>query len=184
MPTYEILIDGKPRKIELTKNGETYTAKLNDETLKIELEIPKPQPEKETTITVEGRKYRITLPKIETTKPFPIKIEQATFTAQLTQPYTKKATTTFQPTFTAPTKPSTITNKQTVQGAVTAPMTGKIISVKVKKGEQVKPKQVLCIIEAMKMENEITAPKPGTIQQINITEGTSVTEGETLFVIA
>ena len=49
--------------------------------------------------------------------------------------------------------------KVAVEGAVTAPMTGKIVKVKVKKGDQVKASQVLCVIEAMKMENEISAPK-------------------------
>ncbi len=48
--------------------------------------------------------------------------------------------------------------QQVVSGTVTAPMTGKIVSIRVGKGEQVKAGQVLCILEAMKMENEITAP--------------------------
>jgi glutaconyl-CoA decarboxylase len=71
-----------------------------------------------------------------------------------------------------------------VEGAVTAPMTGKIVKVKVKKGEQVNAKQILCVIEAMKMENEITAPKAGTIQEINVSDGSPVTEGEILFIIS
>jgi biotin carboxyl carrier protein len=62
-------------------------------------------------------------------------------------------------------------------------MTGKILSIKVKKGEQVKAGQVLCILEAMKMENEIAAPKSGTVQEILASEGSSVGEGETLFII-
>jgi biotin carboxyl carrier protein len=76
------------------------------------------------------------------------------------------------------------TNKKVaVEGAVTAPMTGKIVKVKVKKGDQVKAGQVLCVVEAMKMENEISAPRAGTIQEVNVAEGTPVNEGETLFVI-
>jgi len=63
-------------------------------------------------------------------------------------------------------------------------MTGKVIAIKVKKGDPVKAGQVLCVIEAMKMENEITAPKAGVIQEANISEGSSVSEGEILFVIA
>jgi acetyl-CoA/propionyl-CoA carboxylase biotin carboxyl carrier protein len=62
-------------------------------------------------------------------------------------------------------------------------MTGKIVLVKVKKGDQVRANQVLCVIEAMKMENEICAPKAGSIQQVNVTEGSSVSEGDTLLVI-
>ncbi|MEM2368086.1 MAG: biotin/lipoyl-containing protein, partial [Candidatus Bathyarchaeia archaeon] len=73
--------------------------------------------------------------------------------------------------------------KQVVSGTVTAPMTGKIISIKVGKGEQVKAGQVLCILEAMKMENEITAPVAGTVREILVSEGVSVNEGDPLFVI-
>jgi biotin carboxyl carrier protein len=62
-------------------------------------------------------------------------------------------------------------------------MTGKIVSVKVKKGDGVKTGQVLCIIEAMKMENEIYSPKTGTVQQVNVSDGSSVNDGEILFVI-
>ncbi|TEU06064.1 biotin/lipoyl-binding protein [Candidatus Bathyarchaeota archaeon] len=78
----------------------------------------------------------------------------------------------------------TMAPKQDVEGAVTAPMMGKIISVMVKKGDHVKAGQIVCILEAMKMENEITTPKAGTVQEVCVFEGSSVSEGETLFVIS
>jgi acetyl-CoA/propionyl-CoA carboxylase biotin carboxyl carrier protein len=62
-------------------------------------------------------------------------------------------------------------------------MTGKIVSVKVERGDQVKANQVLCIIEAMKMENEINASKAGVIKEVNVFEGSPVNEGDVLFVI-
>ncbi|RJS81359.1 biotin/lipoyl-binding protein [Candidatus Bathyarchaeota archaeon] len=62
-------------------------------------------------------------------------------------------------------------------------MTGKILSIKVKKGDAVKAGQILCILEAMKMENEITASKTGTVREVYISEGSSVSEGEPLFLI-
>jgi glutaconyl-CoA decarboxylase len=62
-------------------------------------------------------------------------------------------------------------------------MTGKILSVKVKKGDQVKAGQVVCVIEAMKMENEIAAPKAGTVREVHVSAGSSVNEGEALVVV-
>jgi biotin carboxyl carrier protein len=62
-------------------------------------------------------------------------------------------------------------------------MTGKILSVKVKKGDQVKKGETLCILEAMKMENEITTSKAGTVREVYVFEGSSVSEGDTLFII-
>ena len=44
--------------------------------------------------------------------------------------------------------------------------------------------EVLCILEAMKMENEIMAPKAGTIAQVAAAKGSSVNTGDVLVVIA
>ncbi|MCD7788474.1 MAG: biotin/lipoyl-binding protein [Firmicutes bacterium] len=63
---------------------------------------------------------------------------------------------------------------------VNAPMPGTILSVKVKAGQSVKKGDVLCILEAMKMENEILAPQDGTVASVNAAEGKSVSTGELL----
>jgi acetyl-CoA/propionyl-CoA carboxylase biotin carboxyl carrier protein len=47
----------------------------------------------------------------------------------------------------------------------------------VKLGDTVEEGQLLCIIEAMKMENEITAHKSGTISELPIVEGASIQAG-------
>jgi len=62
---------------------------------------------------------------------------------------------------------------------VEAPMTGTILDVKVKVGDTVKAGQVICILEAMKMENEMVAPQDGKITSV-ITKGTSVNTGDLL----
>jgi glutaconyl-CoA decarboxylase len=69
------------------------------------------------------------------------------------------------------------------EGAVVAPMAGKIVSVNVQKGDAVKVGDVVCILEAMKMENEITAPKAGAIEEVHVAEGIPVNEGDLLVLI-
>ena len=64
--------------------------------------------------------------------------------------------------------------------AVTAPMPGKILGVKLQAGTAVKRGQVILILEAMKMENEIVAPQDGTIASINVAVGHMVEPGATL----
>ena len=67
--------------------------------------------------------------------------------------------------------------------AVTAPMPGTILKVNVKVGDAVKAGTVLCVLEAMKMENEIMAPRAGTVTQVLATKGGSVDTGAPLVVI-
>jgi acetyl-CoA/propionyl-CoA carboxylase biotin carboxyl carrier protein len=58
-----------------------------------------------------------------------------------------------------------------------SPLQGNMWKVLVKQGDEVKEGQLLCIIEAMKMENEITAHKAGTIVELPITEGAPIQAG-------
>lgn len=69
-----------------------------------------------------------------------------------------------------------------IQGGikVTAPMPGKILSVKASVGQSVKKGDVIMLLEAMKMENEIVAPEDGTVASIDTSEGASVEAGSVL----
>jgi len=64
--------------------------------------------------------------------------------------------------------------------AVTAIMPGKIIRVLVTEGKQVAEGDVICILEAMKMENELKAPKDGTVTALHIQPGQDVEMGAIL----
>jgi 3-methylcrotonyl-CoA carboxylase alpha subunit len=59
-------------------------------------------------------------------------------------------------------------------GKIISPMPGKVIQVKVEKGDKVKKGQTLLIVEAMKMENYITAPTDGEVEQVNVKVGEMV----------
>ena len=67
--------------------------------------------------------------------------------------------------------------------AVKAPMPGNILKVNVTAGQAVKEGEILCVLEAMKMENEIMAPKAGTVTQVLVSKGSTVDTGAPLVVI-
>jgi len=65
---------------------------------------------------------------------------------------------------------------------VSAPLPGTILKVNCAVGDAVKKGDVLCILEAMKMENEVLAPCDGTVKTA-VAKGTSVNTGDPIFVI-
>ena len=68
-------------------------------------------------------------------------------------------------------------------GAIVSPLQGTVLKVAVEKGAQVDEGALVCVIEAMKMENEITAPSAGTVEELAVSEGGSVATGDTIAVI-
>ena len=68
-------------------------------------------------------------------------------------------------------------------GEVHSPMQGTVLSVAVEAGQEVAEGDVICIVEAMKMENEVTAHTGGTISAINVEAGQSVAADEVIAVI-
>jgi acetyl-CoA/propionyl-CoA carboxylase biotin carboxyl carrier protein len=68
-------------------------------------------------------------------------------------------------------------------GALVSPLQGTVLKVVVEKGAQVDEGALICVIEAMKMENEITAPSAGTVEELGVAEGGSIATGDTIAVI-
>ncbi len=64
-----------------------------------------------------------------------------------------------------------------------SPLQGTVLKVAVTPGQPIEAGALVCVIEAMKMENEITAHKAGTITEVPISAGASVANGDTLAVI-
>lgn len=68
-------------------------------------------------------------------------------------------------------------------GVIIAPMQGTIVKVHKSAGDHVKEDEPLCVLEAMKMENEIKSTKDGEIVDLRIQSGDTVTSGTVLMVI-
>ena len=67
--------------------------------------------------------------------------------------------------------------------AVVSPMQGTVLKVEVTEGEQVETGRVLCVVEAMKMENEIVAHRSGTVAELTVSAGDAVASGQVICLV-
>jgi acetyl-CoA/propionyl-CoA carboxylase biotin carboxyl carrier protein len=67
--------------------------------------------------------------------------------------------------------------------SLVSPIQGSVLRVAVKQGDEVEEGALICVVEAMKMENEITAHRSGKLTTLNVEEGGSISTGETIAVI-
>jgi acetyl-CoA/propionyl-CoA carboxylase biotin carboxyl carrier protein len=67
--------------------------------------------------------------------------------------------------------------------AVVSPMQGTVLAVPVSDGDEVEAGQVICVVEAMKMENEVHAHRAGTVASLSVQPGQPVTTGQVICTI-
>jgi propionyl-CoA carboxylase alpha chain len=77
-----------------------------------------------------------------------------------------------------------IAHEEVIKGGLVAPMPGKVVEIKVKKGSNIKKGDTLVILEAMKMEHKVLAPDNGKVKEVLIKENEQVENGATLVVLA
>ena len=124
---------------------------------------------KKYNITVNGTTYEVVVEEADGAISAPV------YSAPVAAPAPVAAAPKAQP---APMAPAAAGATGAVK--VTAPMPGTILDVKVSVGQSVKKGDVICVLEAMKMENDIPAPQDGVIASVNIQKGASINAGDVL----
>lgn len=129
---------------------------------------------KKFKITVEGKSYEVEVEELgNTSSSNPSAAQKTQSTERVQAPAPKKS-----PAGSSKQQPAA-----TGGGVVEAPMAGKIIDVKVSKGEKVNQGDLIVVLEAMKMENEIYAPAAGEVTEVMVAADDSVNSGEALLKI-
>lgn len=84
----------------------------------------------------------------------------------------------------APTDPARTTQTDSANGAIVAMMPGKVTRILVEEGQEVQEGQPVCVLEAMKMENELRAERSGVVQAVHVRAGEDVEKDQVLATIA
>ena len=130
---------------------------------------------KELLVTVNGKTYEVQVEELgENVKaaPLPIAQKPAPKVAPMPNP---------SPAQKPEVKP--LSNKAAGKTTIKCPMPGTIVKINVNVGDAVKSDTLLCILEAMKMENEIFAGTDGVVASVNTSKGATVNSGDVLFSI-
>jgi acetyl-CoA/propionyl-CoA carboxylase biotin carboxyl carrier protein len=68
--------------------------------------------------------------------------------------------------------------------AIVSPMQGTVLAVEVADGDEVEAGQVICVVEAMKMENEVHAHRAGIVSELSVEAGKPIANGQVICVVA
>jgi biotin carboxyl carrier protein len=181
---YSISVGSRKRRVKLLKissNESTALAELDGNKVQVLFQKAIGFDEK-TEVYVDGKKYHISLNRNNEPMSFNVEVDGESFVLQFE---TKQKKLESKNSYTI--SPSRLSkNRRTLvekKGAVLSPMPGKVVLVKAKIGAEVKVGDPLCILQAMKMENEIVAPRNGLVKEVKVDEGSIVRKGDILVVI-
>jgi acetyl-CoA/propionyl-CoA carboxylase, biotin carboxylase, biotin carboxyl carrier protein len=116
---------------------------------------------REVTAEVDGRRYQVTL----------------------WVPDTGEAVATSGPARASGRKPKSASSGAAGSGTVSVPMQGTVVKMLVAVGDAVEVGQTVCVLEAMKMENNVNAEKAGTVTEVRVAAGDPVGPGDVIAVI-
>jgi len=184
MEEYNFIVTGRRHRIRLPKHekGAPFLIEVDGKTSQLELKNEEFRYGSPFTIKIAGRSHRVELNKVNRNTQFSIKINRKAYTVQYETTRILPSPTLKPPFPMLERKP--YTKNVSEKGVVTAPMPGKVVLLKVKIGDAVHVGEPLCVLEAMKMENEITSPISGVVTEVKVSEGATVNIGETMVVVS
>jgi len=179
LTAHEVLVNRKPHRVKvLERNGNTFLVEVNEKTVKVKLKNAGQG--KTALIEIDGKPFQANVQRTQRSI-VQVKIGGRLFEVQY-QPKVPKEPAVKREPITAITRRPAI-SLAIEKDAVTAPIAGRIVLLRAKAGQKVERGECICVLEAMKMENEIVALKAGVVKEIKVSEGAIVNKGDVLAVI-
>jgi len=164
--TYDVIVDGKTHRLELTRGENTWLCRVDDHMIEVDAALTARDV---LSVLVGGDAFEVKRER-SLQGELHLVIGSARYAVDVQDPRSLRTRRAVGGGEAGPQK-------------ITAPMPGKIVRVMVAVGDEVKAGQGVIVMEAMKMQNEMKSPKDGNVQKILTSEGSTVNPGDTLAVI-
>ena len=162
---YEIIVDGKPHRLELEKAEGCWECRFDGGALKVDAVITRRDV---LSLLIDGHSYEIK--REQTATDLHMWVGNERFAVELRDPRSLRSRRAGAGEEQGPRK-------------LVAPMPGRIVRVLAAEKAEVEAGQGIVVVEAMKMQNEIKSPKKGTVQKIMAVAGAAVNAGDVLAVV-
>jgi biotin carboxyl carrier protein len=163
--TYEILIDGKPHKVELGREGNRWLCRVDGELIEADALITRRDV---LSIIINGTAYEVK--RERTANDVHMWVKDSRFAVEVRDPRSLRSRKAAGGVGEGPQK-------------LVAPMPGKVVRILVSAGAEVEPGQGIVVVEAMKMQNEMKAVKKGVVKQVLVKEGANVNAGDVMAIV-
>ncbi len=163
--TYDIIIEGKPHRLELQRNGNQWDCKLDGKAVAVDAVQSRPNV---ISLLVDGKQYEVK--REQSATDLHIWVKGARYAAEVRDPRSLRSRRAGAESAEGPRK-------------LLAPMPGKVVRVLVAEKAEVEQGQGIVVVEAMKMQNELKSPKKGVVQKIVAAEGAAVNAGDVLAIV-
>ncbi len=163
--TYEVLIEGKPHQLELTRKQQGWDCKLDGKTYAVDAVVARRDV---ISLIIDGDCYEVK--REQAPDDLHIWVKSVRFAAEVRDPRSLRSRRAAAGAVAGPAK-------------MVAPMPGKIVRIVAHERDEVEAGAGVVVIEAMKMQNELKSPKKGTVTKLLVKEGTPVNAGDVLAIV-
>ena len=163
---YEVIVGGKPHRLELEKNDAGWKCRLDGKDVHVDAVLPRRDV---LSLLVDGRAFEIK--REQTPTDLHMWVGSTRYPVELRDPRSLRSRQGAALDEKGPRK-------------IVAPMPGRVVRLLVAEQAEVAVGQGLIVVEAMKMQNEIKSPKKGVVKKIVATAGAAVNAGDVLVIVA
>jgi biotin carboxyl carrier protein len=163
--TYNITIDGKDHRLELSRADKQWLCRLDGKEITIDAVLSRPNI---LSIIIGGKEYEVKREVTPTDLHF--WVGSARYQAEVRDPRSLRS------------RKESGADAEGIRKLL-APMPGRVVRVLVPEKALVDAGQGVLVVEAMKMQNELKSPKKGIVQKIIAVEGANVNAGDVLAIV-